>query len=74
MREERLWHRCTTIFVLNSKRQFCIHKRTKTKDYCPGYWEPACGGCIDPGETDTESARRELKEEYGVTGVDVHFV
>ena len=44
------------------------------KDYCPGYWEPSCGGCIDVGETDTESALRELKEEFGISGVPVHFI
>lgn len=74
VRKDNLWHRASYIFVMNSSKQFAIHKRTDIKDYCPSYWDTCCGGCIGPGETDGDSARRELEEEYGIKDTPLEFI
>lgn len=66
MREQRLIHRSTYIFVLNSENKFHVHKRTATKKWCPGYWDIVSGGCVQYGETFEENAERELEEEFGL--------
>eukprot|EP00164_Ancoracysta_twista_P010232 GFYU01015381.1.p1 GENE.GFYU01015381.1~~GFYU01015381.1.p1 ORF type:complete len:174 (+),score=62.31 GFYU01015381.1:107-628(+) len=68
MRENNLIHRATYIFVLNSKKQFYVQKRTMLKDYCPGYFDPVSGGCVQHGESYEENAYRELEEEMGIKG------
>ena len=37
-----------------------------SKNWCPGYWDVAFGGCVDYGESYDECASRELKEESGL--------
>lgn len=44
-----------------------LHRRSDTKDWCPGHWDAAAGGVIVVGEAPWDSARRELEEELGIT-------
>ena len=67
MRQQRLIHRASYIFVFNRAGEIFVQKRTMTKDIFPGYWDLAAGGVMLAGETDEESASRELHEELGVT-------
>ncbi|PAU87668.1 NUDIX hydrolase [Pseudomonas sp. WN033] len=69
---ERLITRCTYIFVFNVAGQLCLHQRTLHKRLYPGYWDVAAGGLVAAGESYLEGARRELAEELGVAGVDLH--
>ena len=39
------------------------------KDVFPGYYDPAAGGVVLPGESYEESAQRELYEEMGIRDV-----
>jgi len=71
MRQERLIHRATYIMVFNSRGHILVQKRTQTKDIYPGLLEMAAGGVVAAGETYEESAARELKEETGITGVEL---
>ena len=75
MREQRLLHRATYIFVFHSSGQLYVQRRTMNKDLYPGYWDPAAGGVLLAGESYEESARRELEEEFGVRNVPLesHF-
>jgi 8-oxo-dGTP pyrophosphatase MutT (NUDIX family) len=73
MRAERLRHRATYILVFNSRDEIYVQRRTDTKDYCPGYWDPVAGGVMGPGEEYAEGAAREAEEELGVTGVPLRF-
>ena len=68
MRLKKLRHRATYIFAKNSKEEFYVQKRSKIKDYCPGYYEIVSGGCVQYGETYEENAYRELEEELGIKG------
>lgn len=67
MRQQGLIHRASYVFVHNRVGEIFVQKRTMTKDIFPGYWDLAAGGVMLAGETDEESASRELHEELGVT-------
>ena len=69
MRARRLLHRSTYILVFNSRGELFVHKRTRTKDACPGYYDPVAGGVVLAGESYEESAARELTEELGIRDV-----
>ena len=45
MRAKKLWHRASYVFVINDKNEVLVQKRTMIKDYCPGYFDLASGGC-----------------------------
>ncbi len=69
MRRQRLLHRCTYVFVFNSKGELFIQQRTLTKDIYPGFLDLAAGGVTLAGESYDSGAVRELAEELGITGV-----
>ena len=69
VRAKNLFHRASFAFIQNQKDgKFIIQKRTKTKDYCPGFWDLTTGGVVGAGEDDDVSAEREIEEEIGLTG------
>lgn len=74
MRRLNLRHRASYVFLANSAGALYVQRRTRTKDYCPGYLDPATGGVMGVGEDPLESARRELAEEMGVTGLPLRFL
>ena len=59
MREQRLIHRASFIFILTSDNKFHVQKRTLEKKWCPGYWDVVSGGAVQYGETYEENASRE---------------
>ena len=69
MRAHRMLHRCTYVFVFNSKGELFVQLRTPVKDIYPSYFDLAAGGVINAGEEYDTAAARELAEELGVTGV-----
>ena len=75
MRAEMLPHRATYILVFDRSGRLFLQKRTATKDIYPGCYDVAAGGVVLEGETYEESARRELAEELGISGVELqrHF-
>lgn len=66
MRERNLPHRASFILVFNSAGQLFVQQRTNSKDIYPGYYDVACGGVVQEGETYETSAARELAEELGI--------
>lgn len=58
-------HRAFTIFVLNSKNQLLIQKRSKNKFLWPSIWETSCSSHPLSGENYIAAGRRRLKEEWG---------
>lgn len=62
-----MWHRSTSIFVINQSKKFIVQKRSLNKDYCPGYIDLAAGGVIGAEDIDEDlSAAREVEEELGI--------
>lgn len=65
---EGQYHLVVNIFLLNSKKQLLIQKRSDTVAWKPGIW--ACtGGSAVAGEGPYEACIRELKEEIGLDAV-----
>ncbi len=69
MRQQGLIHRASYILVFNTQGELFIQKRSQDKDIYPGYWDLAAGGVVLEGESYEESAKRELNEELGISGV-----
>ena len=62
----QLIHRSVYIFVINSKMELFIQKRSMLKDLYPGYYTSSASGHVNYGETYDQAAVRELKEELGI--------
>lgn len=71
MRERNLPHRASFILVFNRSGQLFVHQRTAWKDIYPGYYDVACGGVVQEGETYEVSAVRELAEELGIRETEI---
>ena len=62
-----LVHRVAHVLVFNSAGDLYLQKRSEVKDIQPGKWDSSVGGHLDLGEGYLQAAKRELKEELGVT-------
>jgi isopentenyl-diphosphate Delta-isomerase len=71
-----VWHRCTHIWIYNSKGQVLSHKRSLLKDSMGGYWEAFFGGHILAGVDPITGALAELKEETNIEAreQDLEFI
>ena len=65
--EKGLIHRSVYVFILNSKGELFIQKRSPLKDLYPGYYTGSATGHVEYGEDYTQAALRELKEELGIS-------
>ncbi|HET6425010.1 MAG TPA: NUDIX domain-containing protein [Planctomycetaceae bacterium] len=63
----RWLHRAVHIFVFNTKGELLVHKRSATKDECPGLYTSSASGHLSAGEDYDIAAVRELQEELGLT-------
>jgi isopentenyl-diphosphate delta-isomerase type 1 len=62
----KLIHRGIFVIVVNKKGEILLSKRSMKKDTNPGKWE-VMGGHNDLGESYVAAAKRELKEELGIS-------
>lgn len=62
-----LMHRVVHVLVLNSKGDLLLQKRSMKKDVAPGKWDTSVGGHISPEEDILDAAKRELREELGIS-------
>ena len=60
------FHRTAHIWIMNDKKELLIQKRSATKKSHPNCWDISGAGHIRTGESVTEGAIRELKEELGI--------
>ncbi|GIU84714.1 MAG: hypothetical protein KatS3mg008_1489 [Acidimicrobiales bacterium] len=67
MRERNLRHRTVFVVLIDSRGRLVVHRRADWKDVWPGHWDVAFGGVCLVDEPWIEAARRELREEVGVT-------
>jgi len=58
--------------VIKKDNKFLIARRSNKKDLA-GYWEYP-GGKVEEGETDEDSLKRELQEEFGIAVKIHHFL
>jgi len=66
-KDNRNIHRSVYIFVINDKNEMFLQRRSKVKDLYGGYYTGSATGHVDYGEDYDEAAKRELKEELGIT-------
>jgi len=69
MRAQNLRHRASYIVVHDGMGNILVQRRTKTKDFYPGWLDATAGGVVQSGENILDSARREAEEELGIAGV-----
>ena len=64
------------LFVVNSKNQILMQKRSAKKELWPGCWDGTGGGHVDAGEIGLTCAIRELREELNIDLCprDVHYI
>ena len=72
MRRDNLPHLVAAVIVRDSTGRIYVHRRTDTKDVFPGLHDAMAAGTVVAGEDPEQTAHRELAEELGISGVDLH--
>lgn len=73
-RGEGKLHRAISVFLFNDQGQLLIQKRSNKKIVGAGQWANTCCGNVRPGESYHGCADRRLREELGITQVDLRPV
>lgn len=68
------WHKVAFIFVVNSKGEIIIQKRSKEKETNPNKWTASASGHLLAGDTEIEGALRELEEEIGIKAKESELI
>src|SRR5688572_14917967 len=63
--EAGLLHRAFSIFLIDTKGQMLLQRRSRAKYHSGGLWANSCCGHPRPGETTRGAAHRRLGEELG---------
>jgi len=71
---EGLWHRIVVVHVFNSHKEIFIQKRSPRADSSPNMWDHSAAGHVDTGEIPINSAKRELKEELGISSSKLSLI
>lgn len=70
-RGDALLHRAISVFLFNKNGQLLIQQRSRKKIVGADQWANTCCGNVRPGESYEECARRRLREELGITKVEI---
>ena len=70
--DKGLLHRVVRIMIQNKEGKVLLQHRTPTKDIFPNCWDNSAAGHVDAGEEYDDAAYRELAEELGVSGIELH--
>lgn len=70
------FHRTAHVWIINDNNELLLQKRSASKKSHPNCWDISGAGYIRVGESITEGAIRELKEELGVeaTEKDLNYI
>lgn len=69
-----LIHRVVHVLVFNGMGELLLQKRSMNKDVAPGRWDTSVGGHVGAGEELSLSAKREMEEELGISGLEVEYL
>lgn len=64
--DKGLWHRAVVVFIVNSKGEVLLQKRSPMKKMWPNMWDITAGGHVLKGEFGYQAVIREAKEEIGI--------
>ena len=64
-------HPVVHLHLFNSRGELFLQRRPSWKDIQPGKWDTAVGGHVDYGETAEKAILREIREELGLTRLDI---
>lgn len=65
-------HLAFSIFLFNSRGELLLQQRALSKKTWPGVWSNSCCGHVMLHEKTAAAARRRLKFELGMAGIDLH--
>ncbi len=60
-----MYHKIVSAWIMNSRGEYLMSKRSARKLVSPGTWE-CTGGAVMTGETTLDAAVREIREELGI--------
>lgn len=60
------WHKAVAVFIINSKNQVLLQKRSANKKLWPNLWDISAGGHVLAGEFGFQAIIREIREELGI--------
>lgn len=66
-----LIRRIVRILLFDNKGRVFLQKRADRKNIFPNTWDQSAAGHVEKGETYLDAAKRELKEELGVIGLNL---
>jgi len=61
------WHRSVHIWIINTKNELLIQKRSPNKKTHPNFLDLSVAGHVSAGDGVIDSAIREIKEELGIS-------
>ncbi len=64
-------YRVSSLWLTNSKKQILLAQRSFKKKNQPGVWGPAVAGTVEENETFLSNMVKEIKEEIGLTGLEL---
>lgn len=64
--KKALLHRAVSVFIVNSKGEWILQRRSLDKYHSNGLWTNSCCTHPKPGESNIGSAKRRLMEEMGI--------
>lgn len=62
-----LWHKAVVVFIINSKNQVLLQRRSQNKKMWPNMWDITAGGHVLTGEFGFQAIIRECNEELGIS-------
>lgn len=68
---EGYWHKVVGLFLINSRNEILMQRRSLKKSISPGLLTVSAGGHLRTGEDDYACMKREMQEEMGVD-IDIH--
>ena len=63
---EGLWHASVQVWIFTLEGEILLQKRATNKDTYPDLWDISVAGHLSAGDSPTEAALREIKEEIGL--------
>ena len=60
------WHKAVHVWILNSKGELLLQKRSANKESHPNQWDTSSAGHLTVGLDSTSGAIKEIKEELGI--------